>query len=238
VRGSVPASAGEQTYFVTVDDPPLFLGAALAEALRAQGVRLAGAVRKARAPVAVDPSTTTVLVDHVSTLGGTIGVMNRRSQNLYAECVLKCLGWKRYGQGTFESGGRAVADFLDELGHPKGGYVFVDGSGLARGARVSPALICDVLRAMYCSESRDVYLASLARPGESGTLAKRMKDPALREAVWAKTGYIRGVSALSGYVRTSSGRMLAFCILMNDLKCPLSTARAKQDEVCRILASL
>ena len=64
-----------------------------------------------------------------------------------------------------------------------------------------------------------------------------MDEDGLRDAVYAKTGYIRGVSVLSGYVRARSGTVLAFSVLMNDLACSPSRAKAIQNDVCRILAA-
>ena len=234
--GKVPASAGEATYWVTIDDPALFFGTVFAEALARQGIELAGGIRKAQSPTGAGGESADVLIEHTSRLGDTIAVMNSRSQNLYAENVLKCLGWKRYGRGTFANGTRAMSDFLAALGHREDSCVLVDGSGLSKEACLSAAILSDVLATMYQSKHRDVYMASLARPGEPGTLRKRMRTGDARDAVFAKTGYVRGVSALSGYVRTRSGRVLAFSVLMNDLACPLATARSAQDDLCRLLA--
>ena len=234
--GKVPVSAGAATYWVTVDDPALFFGTVFAEALARQGIRLEGGIRKAQSPTGADGRSADVLIEHTSRLGDTIAVMNRRSQNFYAENVLKCLGWKRHGRGTFTNGTRAMSDFLSSLGYAKDSCVLADGSGLSKTARVSPAVLTDVLVAMNQSKHRDVYVASLARPGEPGTLRKRMRTGAVRDAVFAKTGYVRGVSALSGYVRTRSGGVLAFSVLMNELACPLATARSAQDALCQILA--
>jgi len=234
--GRVPASAGEAKYWVTIDDPALFFGTVFAEALARQGIQIAGGIRKAQSPTGADAESADVLIEHTSRLGDTIAVMSRRSQNLYAENVLKCLGWRQYGKGTFANGTRAMSDFLAALGHREKDCVLVDGSGLSKSARLSPAILTDVLAAMYRSKHRDVYMASLARPGEPGTLRKRMLTGDVRDAVFAKTGYVRGVSALSGYVKTRSAGVLAFSVLMNDLACPLATARSAQDDLCRILA--
>jgi len=60
-----------------------------------------------------------------------------------------------------------------------------------------------------------------------------MRNTAAEGNVWGKTGYVYGVSALSGYVRTRSGRWVAFSILMNDVPWGgLWRARLAQDKVC------
>ena len=237
VTGSVPVGAGEQTYWVTAPEPALYLGTVFAETLSREGVKLAGTVRLAQAPTGISEKTAALLLEQRSTLRDTIPVMNQRSQNFYAECVLKCLGYVRYGRGTFANGKRAVADFLGTLGYRSGDFVFSDGSGLSREARLTPTILTDVMAAMYRSKHGKLFMESLAKPGEPGTLAKRMDDPELSDSVFAKTGYIRGVSVLSGYVRTRSEKVLVFSILMNELECPLSAARAQQDKVCEVLAS-
>ncbi|OGU45614.1 MAG: hypothetical protein A2000_13020 [Ignavibacteria bacterium GWB2_36_8] len=71
--------------------------------------------------------------------------------------------------------------------------------------------------------------------GVDGTLAKRMNGTSAENNVKAKTGTITGVSALSGYITSQSGRLIAFSILIENFARGTSTARNFQDEICKIL---
>jgi D-alanyl-D-alanine carboxypeptidase/D-alanyl-D-alanine-endopeptidase (penicillin-binding protein 4) len=117
--------------------------------------------------------------------------------------------------------------------------VFADGSGLSHDNRTTAAAIVTALRHMHGHPAGEMYRNSLAIPGEEvGTLRRRMKD--LEANVRAKTGTIRGVSTLSGYVQGPRGRWYAFSVLCNDThkaKGGADAARRLQDGLCRTLAT-
>jgi len=107
----------------------------------------------------------------------------------------------------------------------------LDGSGLAAGNRVSARALAGVLALMARRDDAEIFRASLAVGGESGTLKKRMRETPLKGNVAAKTGYINGVRALSGYLLAGK-RRIAFSMLMND--CAEGTPA--QDDVLELLA--
>jgi myo-inositol-1(or 4)-monophosphatase len=170
----------------------------LAAALEAEGVRVAGAVRRGRVP------RQTRLVAYRSDLRRTLKVMLTDSQNLYAECTLK-----RLGAGSFASGGEAVLRALARLEVDPAGVVVADGSGLARANRVTARALYGTLHAM---RKRPIFVEALAAGGE-GTLRRRYRELGAR--VRAKTGTIRGVRSLSGYVTGRGGHRYVFVILAN-----------------------
>jgi len=167
---------------------------------------------------------------------------NRDSENLYAEAVLKRIGNELTGQpGSWLYGGsilRIVA--FERLGDPSltTRLTVSDGSGLSRDNRVPP----ETLTAWLCSMANDeqlsdVFLGSLAVGGVSGTLDDRLATARLDGAVvHAKTGYIRGVSCLSGYVTASDGHRRCFSIMINGLKAPLAHAKQLQDRIVAAIA--
>lgn len=113
----------------------------------------------------------------------------------------------------------------------------VDGSGLTRRNRVSPALVARLLRTFAADETVGPILrAGLPQAGRSGTLARRMRGTAAVGRCAAKTGTINGVSALAGYCTTRRGREVAFAILQNGGD--VSSARAFQDRFVARLAQV
>jgi serine-type D-Ala-D-Ala carboxypeptidase/endopeptidase (penicillin-binding protein 4) len=111
-----------------------------------------------------------------------------------------------------------------------------DGSGLSKENRLTAQAVTDLLAVMYARHG-DAFVETLSVAGQDGTLAKRMKNTSAEGRVFGKTGYIAGTSTLSGYVRTKSGRMIAFSCLMNDVASgDLWKAHQAQDKLCARLA--
>jgi D-alanyl-D-alanine carboxypeptidase/D-alanyl-D-alanine-endopeptidase (penicillin-binding protein 4) len=142
-------------------------------------------------------------------------------------------------RGSWDAGATAIRAFLRRQGVDESKFVFVDGSGLARGNRVTTRGQTQLLLAMSGHRYADVFRESLGVSGVDGTIGKRMTDIAGR--VHAKTGSIRGVRSLSGYLQTRGGRWLAFSIIYNDIPDEEGDAGPKAfeklaDEACREMA--
>lgn len=205
-RGLVAPGAKPQEVSGLVQDPALVVQLALRQALARAGIP-----EQADAP-ALDAAV------HVetSTLFDALRPMLKESSNFHAEQVLRVLGRQAQDEGSFAAGVRAVDQALHKLvGKLADGIVCVDGSGLSRDNRVSPTVVARLLHLAltrpYAGDLRD----ALPLGGVDGTLDHRFKDKKLHGRVFAKTGYIRGVSALSGYALGDDGQMRVFSILMN-----------------------
>jgi len=243
--GAYWAEAPERIIYRTLADPTRVFGSALAHALRAEGLRVAGPVVRADLTTPRGAAKRGFRCDlvHTSRLAATAAVANTRSQGLYAECLFKLLG--AYGQtpkvatphpprqGSWASGRQELARWLAERGVPAAGCVFDDGSGLSKQNRLTAFTLSRVLALMdrlYGARFR----RTLALAGDpAGTLRKRMRHTPAEGRIRAKTGYVAGASALSGYAETDSGRRLAFAILMNGFRRGrLWKTRLAQDKMC------
>lgn len=239
VQGRIGSAIDPQRVRVPVIDPAAFVGACLLAQLRRAGIEIAqGAVVESgaagRAPQLLGALT--------SPLVNAVLLANKESDNGVADHLSKFLGATRGGEGSFAGGQRAVKDWLEHVvGTPVDGVVLRDGSGLSAGNRISARLMTDVLVAMARrgDAAGNAFLRSLPVAGLDGSLSKRMLEPPLLGAVRAKTGYIAGVSTLSGYVRTLSGRTLAFSVLINefDPKFGNQSMKVIQDDFCRALVT-
>jgi D-alanyl-D-alanine carboxypeptidase/D-alanyl-D-alanine-endopeptidase (penicillin-binding protein 4) len=116
--------------------------------------------------------------------------------------------------------------------------VVADGSGLSRLNRVEAETLTAWLNSFHNDERLgSLFIESLAVGGASGTLEKRLGTAETDGAiVQAKSGYINGVSCLSGYVTRSDGRRRCFSIMINDLTAPVSRAKMLQDRIVRAIA--
>ncbi len=133
-----------------------------------------------------------------------IKVTNLRSNNSYANVLLSYLG-----------GSQSVQQALTNLGIDSKGYRLKDGSGLSRNNLATPRTLVSTLRAMYHAKGNDVFLASLPVAGMSGTLKNRLRHTTAEGTVRAKTGTLRGVKALSGYINHPEYGVVVFSIITN-----------------------
>jgi D-alanyl-D-alanine carboxypeptidase/D-alanyl-D-alanine-endopeptidase (penicillin-binding protein 4) len=236
IWGSIGVEAGWGSYARRIDDPVRFAGLALREALRAAGIAVDGeGIAGGRVPEGA-----TELARHESDpLHSWLWQLGKESSNFHAEQVLRILGAERKGEpGTAEHGAEVVREVLEGWNVPVTGLVLRNGSGLFTADEVAPRTLTALLRAVYLDAAiRPEFLAALAVAGRDGTLASRLRSPAARERVRAKTGTLAAVWALAGYVLSADGRAgYAFAVLVNDPCGRREVARSLQDDVATALA--
>jgi D-alanyl-D-alanine carboxypeptidase/D-alanyl-D-alanine-endopeptidase (penicillin-binding protein 4) len=163
----------------------------------------------------------------------------KESDNLGAECVLRHLGLKAAGPpGTAQKGLAVVRSYLAELELAENGFHIVDASGVSHYNLVSADLLVRVLRDMASRTATfSQFKGTLPIAGQDGTLQDRMKGTPAEGQILAKTGTIRGVSALAGYAVRDDGEALAFAILIQNYTGPPGPWRALQDRICVRLVS-
>lgn len=218
VSGSLAAGNAGWSRGVAVHDPARYAAAAFRRALADAGVVVAGPTLKLDAEMArPDHLALDRLVEFAALesppLHEIVRVVNKRSQNLHAELVLRMLGRER-GPADLPSdqaGVAVVSGFLRRIGAWREGDVVYDGSGLSRLNRVAPATLAGVARAMASHPAGPFFVESLPAAGFDGTLRGRLGGTILR----AKTGSLKTAKSLSGYVTTASGERLAFSIVYN-----------------------
>ncbi len=224
--GTCPQSSGVPVS-VTVHDPALFTGTVLMETLKANGITFTGKVirdRTIRTELS-KPSTTKSaagdwqpLAVHETPLSQALARANKDSVNLYAECLCKRLGFAVAGQsGSWENGTAAVGAFLKKIGVDESEFHLDDGSGLSKQNHISPHAIAEVLMYDYFGGNRQAFINSLSIAGSDGTLERRFPNSDLRGRVFGKSGFVRGVSSLSGFLEARDGNWYAFSILMNGI---------------------
>jgi D-alanyl-D-alanine carboxypeptidase/D-alanyl-D-alanine-endopeptidase (penicillin-binding protein 4) len=238
VTGRVAARSGGASTIVSVHDPALFAASVFRNRLERAGIEVEGDVRRLEADEDAEAKTKwTVFAMHLSPpLSEVVKVVNKRSQNFYAEQLLKTIGAEVRGRGSAEAGIAAVDQFLrSQAGLEPGSIYMVDGSGLSRLNLVTPAAIVKLLSYMRTHPSAKEFYESLLVPGEN-TQAARLDEPLTRGNVHAKTGTVRYVSAYSGYVTSADGELLAFAILLNNRPDGKASSVRLENEVVRTLA--
>jgi D-alanyl-D-alanine carboxypeptidase/D-alanyl-D-alanine-endopeptidase (penicillin-binding protein 4) len=166
---------------------------------------------------------------------------NQQSNNIYAETLLKTLGNVQApgNSNSTEAGIATVKNVLTRIGVDPTLYNMVDGSGLASRNRASAQALVQVLQGIALSpEEAQVLRDSLSVAGVSGTLKKRFKDTPVKGQLRAKTGYIAGAVALSGYLNPPNYPPVALSILANYSSAPLAAVRKSVDDIVLTLARL
>jgi D-alanyl-D-alanine carboxypeptidase/D-alanyl-D-alanine-endopeptidase (penicillin-binding protein 4) len=183
-----------------------------------------------------------LLAEHESPpLYRALEIINKHSQNLHAEMLLRTLGAEFKNQGTDEAGLDAVRDFLAEAGvegMDSEKIQLNDGCGLSRDNLVTPRFQASLLKFLSTRPYFDLFLNTLAISGTDGTLKNRLSSEQVRGTIHAKTGSLAGVSTLSGYMTTKSGRNLVFCIFANNVRASMTTVKRTIDEICSLFVNL
>lgn len=231
VRGSIPRGSTNR-FGVGVSDPALMTTGALRTALEEAGIRVGGRVRKGPTPEGAD-----LVHRHLSIpVSRMIPLLNQHSDNFFAEHLWKAAAREATGVGGYNEGGPAAAlHFIDRAGVEPGQLYQFDGSGLSRHTRVTPLAI---VRALIYADMRpysETFHRSLAVAGDrDGTMNRLYRGTDAEGNLHAKTGFIRGVRTLSGYVRSRSGELIAFSFLYNGGN--TNGARAVQEDLGVLLA--
>ncbi len=196
-----------------VAEPPAYLANKLRESLIKNKITIVGKVT----PKIVDrePEPREILTVYKSpTLEEIVDYTNQRSDNNYAEALLKSNGFQKLGDQTLESGKLAVTEHLKSFGFDLEGLNYMDGSGLSKAHTVTPISQAKFLAKMMKSPYYKEYFDSLPIAGQSGTL-KHMFMVNSNGQIFAKTGTLNGVKCLAGYIKTRSNKTLAFSLLIN-----------------------
>lgn len=232
--------------YVPIENPSAFFAELMRDRLAVANVEIVGPIvfERVAKPDGSYPDKLAVLVEHHSPeLTVLIRRMNRDSQNFFAECLFKKLGFEfsrrlaSYPTGSWKTGKLAVREFLRKninVDVQRSGMVIDDGAGLSRSNRIRPDSLTAVLRYAAGTPWADAFVASLAAPGERGTLRKRMRGTIAKKRIRAKTGFIAGASALSGYVTDGKGRpRIVFSMIFNGFpRGQLWRIRQIQDRIC------
>lgn len=241
IWGTIPTGSEGYRGYIAVHKPALYAATLFAESLARRGIKLTGRIRHADArlrrhdPLNLSTLKELAFVESIP-LAEELRIVNKISQNLHTELLLRTLGAVVAQDGTAEKGISLIQQLLKTANARRQGIVLTDGSGLSRHNLVTPATTVDLLRYMYQQPQREVYIESLPIASIDGTLEHRMRGTPAQENVRAKTGTLRYTSTLSGYVTTARGERLVFSIMANEHTGPIGEVTAAANEICALLA--
>jgi D-alanyl-D-alanine carboxypeptidase/D-alanyl-D-alanine-endopeptidase (penicillin-binding protein 4) len=191
-----------RNYSSYIPNPPLYVAELLRKKLIENGVRVDD-----RFETGITPNSKLELASASIKLMDMVNVINKNSNNFYAECLFKIIGAAASGvEGNAFSASQAIHRFLKENDIYSTGTNIVDGSGISRFNRISVASIVSLLEKFYLDmRFYEAYYNSLSIAGIDGTLGSRMNRSSAEFNFRGKTGTLNGASSVSGYLRTVSG---------------------------------
>ena len=250
--GTIPQDDKGDSEALAIDDPALANAQLLRRILEKRGVVVLGKTRAAHkeiwtfpplqgenafytdAPVATNTPTPdpVVLAQHDSLpLGEDLRVINKVSQNLHVELMLRLLGKLKGPSGSISGGAQVVKGFLMQAGLTPDEFGFQDGSGMSRENLVTPQAVVKLLRFASTQPWGTAFRETLPLAAVDGSLSTRFQGVPAQAHVSAKTGFLAGVHALSGYAQTKRGNNIVFSVMLNHVQLRSNKARELIDQI-------
>jgi D-alanyl-D-alanine carboxypeptidase/D-alanyl-D-alanine-endopeptidase (penicillin-binding protein 4) len=244
IWGTIPAGINPYNFKVAVHDAETFFLKAFNNYLQNNGIAVTGKLVAKHTEWLGNEQFEKLFTHYSPSLNRIVKVINTDSQNLYAETLLRMIGYQAVLQDTsntldkddlFSAGIETVKRWEDDMGPLPSSFVMEDGSGLSRRNLVSASDLMKILVQMNLSRHQRDFITSLAAPGE-GTLTNRLWGLPQGIEVRAKTGGATRVRASSGYLIDEQGPRIAFSIICNNYLCSSSEVEAVMDNICLLLA--
>ncbi|MFK7807402.1 MAG: D-alanyl-D-alanine carboxypeptidase/D-alanyl-D-alanine-endopeptidase [Saprospiraceae bacterium] len=240
IRGTIPIGSKVFTIKGSIPDPAFFAAYYLMKKLKEMGTETS---RKATTQLQLTLENTTkqkrqTIYTHKSpTLKTIVKETNLKSVNLYCEAMLRMLGKKQKGEGTPKAGIEVLLDFWKKKGLQTDGFFLEDGSGLSPYNAVSTQHLAQVMRLLYKDDGlRGVFYDSLPIAGKSGALRYRLRGTKAQSNLRAKSGGLNRVRSFTGLVKSTSGKQLAFSIIVNNYRGSSGKVLKRMEELMRALA--
>jgi serine-type D-Ala-D-Ala carboxypeptidase/endopeptidase (penicillin-binding protein 4) len=240
IMGMVGLNDKEADLSIAVRNPALFGGYVFKKTLSERGIVVAGDVRTTQKMPHSLTSENRLLAGHSSPpLVDIVTVINKESKNLPAELLFLTVGHEYNGKGNGESAALALKASLER--HVKSGsdepLLLFDGSGLSRYNLVSPKQVVALLTFMAKNEHFSSFYNSLSVAGVDGSLRRQMLGTSCEGNLRGKTGTLRMIRNLSGYVQTTDGDLVAFSFMSNFYGGKVDDINGLYRRLCSIIVS-
>ena len=218
LRGTIPAGYNEFSIKGSIPNPPLFAAQYLKMKLEEEGIPITEKASVLEERKTYNSEKTLVSI-FSPTVKDIVYIINKKSFNLYAEQLLKLMGFVNNGEGNIKEGIEAVEDFFEKNNIYSAGLNLQDGSGLSRSNAISAKTMVELLEFMTKNEFFEPFYNSLAVAGDPADISSFSNfgtRTAIEKNARIKSGTIGGVKSHSGYLKDRSGRMIAFSFIANN----------------------
>ena len=212
--GRYSTRCGQREFWKAVTDPSSMLYSTMISLWKKN---VGGTIRAGYANGRVPGNARLLYRHHSAPLSQIVQEVNKDSNNLRARQLLLTVGARRLGgPGSVKKGEKAIKQWLASRGMHFPELRIENGSGLSRYAHISARHIGELLLDAYRSPHRQILMQSLAVAGVDGTMKRRLRNTPVRGRGYFKTGSLRDVRAIAGYVRGVDGRVYIVSIIHND----------------------
>ena len=233
LHGKLSKRCGKQNICKVLTKPYKTFYYALKDKMKAEGISVSGHMQLKKIP----QNATELFSYHSDTLEKIISKTAKKSNNLYARHLLLLLGAKTYGApATLKKGRDAVIKILSSKGALGTGILRLDnGSGLSRVAKMNAKLLATMYDNAYDRYGQR-WMNTLSVAGVDGTIKRRFRGTVVRNRAWMKTGTLRRVKNIGGYVKNRAGKRYTVVILVNSTKSRYRGAKL-QNEIIKWLVN-
>lgn len=212
LQGKISKKCGKRNISKVITKPYNSFYYALKDALKRSDVEVAGTMRLNK----ISPHADILFIHYSESLEKIVSKTAKESNNLYARHLLLDLGAKMYGApATVAKGRKAVEYILRSKGALGRGALKIDnGSGLSRSAKMSAKMLAEMYDNAYGRYGQR-WMDTLSIAGEDGTIKKRFRGTVVKNRAWMKTGTLKRVKNIGGYVKNKAGRLYTVVILVN-----------------------
>ena len=207
--GRYPANCGERVWPVAYAEPASYAARAVAGMWREMGGQLQGQVRESTVPASLTPAFELASPP----LAEVIRDINKYSNNVMAQQLFLTLSLRQQGRGTLAGSREVLRAWWSERFGAADAPLLDNGSGLSRSERISAAALARLLQYAWRSPLLPELASSLPISGIDGTL-RRARNGAQGSA-HLKTGSLRDVAGIAGYVHAASGKRYVLVAIAN-----------------------
>jgi D-alanyl-D-alanine carboxypeptidase/D-alanyl-D-alanine-endopeptidase (penicillin-binding protein 4) len=236
LTGDLSYKAKPDTVEINIVKPEYYFLYLLKEKLEIKSVKLFGLI-----DTLTLPEYANLIYSHDRAYLDIIDNLNKESDNLSSEMVLRALSLEFHGRpASAEKGIFMIDSLINRTDLKSNHYYIVDGSGVSHYNLISAELMIELLKYVHYDspENYEILANSFPLAGIDGTLENRMKRGRAFDNVRAKTGTLSGVSNLSGYLKSANDHDIAFSIFIQNYIGSSKLARLYQDRICKFLTDL
>ena len=232
LKGKISKRCGKRNICKVVTKPYKSFYYALKDGLRKEGIPVRGGLKLHKIP----KEARGLFTHYSDSLEEIISETAKESNNLYARHLLLLLGAKLYGApATMKKGRDAIRYILDSRGALGEGTLRIDnGSGLSRTSKMNAKLLAEMYDDAY-DRYGSRWMETLSIAGVDGTIKRRFRNTVVKKRAWMKTGTLRRVKNIGGYVKNRAGKFYTVVIIINSTKAKYRGAKL-QDEIMKWLA--
>ncbi|MDE1179502.1 D-alanyl-D-alanine carboxypeptidase/D-alanyl-D-alanine-endopeptidase [Paraburkholderia sp.] len=211
--GDYPLHCGPRTINVAVLDHSAFFAGGFLALWQQSGGTFKGTTREGAVPL----DARLVATHQGPVLSDIVRDINKFSNNTMARNLFLTIGAVAgKPPATTQKSIAAITSFLHRSGLPMEYLTLDNGSGLSRDEHVTALALADLLQAANASPVAQVFVESLPIAGVDGTMRNRLTTQPVGGNAHIKTGTLRDVRAIAGYVASADGSSYVVVSLIND----------------------